>query len=153
MNKNFAAIVSLFLASIPLSGLATEGAFEINQACVADGCFPGDAAGFPVTIASRGNYQLTSNLELENASDSAIRVNSDNVNIDLKGFAIFGPNACTGSLADCTFTDEGGGSGIHSSAGLRNIRVRYESDVICIHSDFLRIQKGRRIFCINSPPV
>ena len=84
MNKNFATIVSLFLLCMPITVLATEGALEINQACVAGGCFPGDTAGFPVTIATRGNYELTSNLTLDNTDQRAIKVNSDNVVIDLK---------------------------------------------------------------------
>ena len=41
----------------------SAGVFEIDQRCVAVGCFPGDFAGFPVTISSPGEYRLTSNLD------------------------------------------------------------------------------------------
>jgi len=122
MNKNFAAMVSLFLVSMPFSVLATEGALEINQACVADGCFPGDTAGYPVTISTHGNYVFTSNLTLDDTGLTAVRVNSDNVSIDLKGFGIFGPNVCTGVQDECT--SKGGGFGISSSITQRNIIVR-----------------------------
>ena len=93
MIKNFATIISLFLIGIPASVMATEGALEINQACVAEGCFPGDTGGFPVTIANRGNYVFTSNITLDNTGQTAIEVDSDNVVIDMKGFGVFGPIA------------------------------------------------------------
>ena len=123
MYRNFATIISLILLSIPASVIATEGALEINQACVADGCFPGDTAGFPVTITTRGNYILTSNITLENTTQSAILVHTDNVMIDMKGFGIFGPNVCTGINGDCTYTSTGG-TGVASFDTNRNITVR-----------------------------
>lgn len=122
MNKNFAAMVLLFLVSMPVSVLATEGALEINQACVADGCFPGDSAGFPITIANHGNYVFTSNLTVENLTDTAILVNSDNVTVDLKGFGIFGSNVCTGVQEECTSTVHDGYGVL--SRGHRNITVK-----------------------------
>jgi len=103
MIRNIATIISLLLIGIPVSVMATEGALEINQACVADGCFPGDSGGFPVTITTRGNYILTSNITLENTTQSAILVHTDNVMIDMKGFGIFGPNVCTGINAEHSY--------------------------------------------------
>jgi hypothetical protein len=44
--------------------MAVDGVLEINQACVSVGCFPGDLAGFPVTISSTGSYRLTSSLDV-----------------------------------------------------------------------------------------
>lgn len=122
MNKRLATIISLLLIGIPASVMAAEGALEINQACVAEGCFPGDTSGFPVTIANRGNFVFTSNITLDNTSQTAIEVNSDNVVIDMKGFGIFGPNVCTGVQDECT--SKGGGTGISSLTTRRNIIVR-----------------------------
>jgi hypothetical protein len=106
----------------PLAATATEGALEINQACVASGCFPGDAPGFPITIVNSGNYVFTGDLALDNAANSAVSVGVDNVVIDMKGFSISGPNECSGVLDDCTV--KGGGGGIVSSVDRRNIVVR-----------------------------
>ena len=122
MIKNIATVISLFLISMPVGVFAAEGALEINQACVADGCFPGDSAGFPITIANHGNYVFTSNLTLDSTDLTAIRVDTDNVKIDLKGFGIFGQNVCTGLQDECT--SKGGGSGISSSITQRNIILR-----------------------------
>lgn len=117
-----AVVFSIVLSIIPSGVLATDGALEISQACVDVGCFPGDSAGFPITIASRGNYVLTSNLTLSNTSQTAITVSADNVVINLSGFGIFGLNECTGAQDDCT--SKGGGSGVSSLPTQRNIVVK-----------------------------
>jgi len=122
MNNRFEVFATLLALLLPVTALATDGAFEINQACVANGCFPGDTGGFPVTLANEGNYVLTSNLVLSTNAQTAIQVNSDNVNIDMQGFGIFGVNQCTGMQDDCTFS--GGGAGIESADTRRNIVVR-----------------------------
>ena len=46
----------LVAAAMMAAGIchAGDGAYEINQACVDTGCFPGDAAGLPVTITTPG---------------------------------------------------------------------------------------------------
>ncbi len=71
-------------------GLLTAGpvlaAIEFDHAAaLAGGVTPGDAPGYPVDINTAGSYLLTSNLE---APGTAIRVNSDDVTLDLGGFVI-----------------------------------------------------------------
>lgn len=111
---------------------AGDGVFEINQACATTtGCFPGDSAGFPVTIQSAGSYQLTSELTLATASQSAITVSTSTdpiVTIDLRGFAITGIATCTGEPAACA--NAGSGIGIRGVAGstIRNGTVRGMGD-------------------------
>jgi hypothetical protein len=51
------------IASIAATtAIASDGRFEINQSCVATGCFPGDAAGFPVQTQANESYVLTSDI-------------------------------------------------------------------------------------------
>ena len=76
--------------------LAVDGVLEINQACVATGCFPGDAPGFPVRIPAPGSYRLTSDLDVTGEpipqDVTAIEIPfTSNVKIDLNGFSIIGP--------------------------------------------------------------
>lgn len=83
-----------------------------NQAkALAGGVSTGDAPGFPVTLSKAGTYKLTGNLTVPDKDTTAIEVTASNVTLDLNGFSIFGPG------------EPGGGSGIHSSASLRNITV------------------------------
>lgn len=116
----------LFAACIVLlsrPAFAGEGALEINQACVATGCVPGDAPGFPVTTQTGGRYVLTSDLTLPTAASSGVLL-EDFATLDLGGFAIVGPATCSGSPATCTNT--GGGIGVVVGAGgtLRNGTIR-----------------------------
>ncbi|MDJ0785888.1 MAG: right-handed parallel beta-helix repeat-containing protein [Myxococcota bacterium] len=120
--------ISFLLALLLLIGLpagGVDGVREINQACVNTGCFPGDSAGFPVTIASSGSYRLTSNLRFTSELGvgpifDVIQINVDDVALDLGGFVLscrlpsvnFEP--CTGSAA--------GGNGISSNRN--NIEIR-----------------------------
>jgi hypothetical protein len=103
-------LLAAFFAPVAHAG---DGAVEINQACVATGCFAGDSPGFPVNIASAGSYVLTSNLTVPDADDTAIALGVG-ASLDLGGFTIGGPTTCTGTPATCTGT--GSGSGI-SAAG------------------------------------
>jgi hypothetical protein len=68
-----------------------------------------DTGGFPVTISEPGSYRLNSNLVVPNAATTAIEITADNVTLDLGGFSIIGPNVCTPSPTQCTFS---GGAGI-----------------------------------------
>ena len=109
----------LALAS-PLSGLvpaahAADGRLEIHQACVATGCFPGDAPGFPVDIAASGSYLLTSDLVVTDAGPAAIRIQGNELalTIDLNQFTISGPTRC--SLGTCS--PNGGGGIFNAGAG------------------------------------
>ena len=98
--RNLVGIVGCFITLGAGNALAADGVLEINQACVADGCFQGDTAGFPVELTNPGSYILTSNLALTNANTSGIFVRADNVNIDLNGFAIIGPTSCSGDPSE-----------------------------------------------------
>lgn len=104
-----AVLAGVLLLAAP-AALASDGRREINQACVAAGCFPGDTAGFPVQLTTAGGYVLTSNLSVPDANTSAIQA-TNGVRIDLNGFEISGVTTCTGSpVTSCTPT--GGGFGV-----------------------------------------
>lgn len=85
---------ALLLALLsPGLALAVDGVREINQTCaVQTGCFPGDSAGFPVTISAAGSYRLTSNLTfsatLGPPSSDFIEISADRVTLDLNGFEL-----------------------------------------------------------------
>jgi len=76
--------------------LPDTGRLEINQACVADGCFAGDTAGFPIQISASGSYVLTSDLVQAVANIGGISIQSDDVTLDLNGFTISGPGTVAG---------------------------------------------------------
>ena len=91
-----------FFAWIALSApaLAADGVHEINQVCALNGgCFPGDAAGFPVQITSSGSYVLTGNLTATGAVSEMIEVGADDVRIDLNNFTIDGGGTCSGPVS------------------------------------------------------
>jgi hypothetical protein len=96
------------LAASAAAGHAGEGAREINQACVATGCFPGDTPGLPVQLETAGSYRLTSNLYVPNADDTAIYATAAGATIDLAGFRVQGANTCTGEpVTSCTTSTVG----------------------------------------------
>ncbi len=102
---------------------AADGTLEIHQTCaVTGGCFPGDAAGFPVTISASGSYRLTSNLTMPNEFAFGIEITASNVSIDLNGFAIAGPVVCSGIPIVCTPSTTGGG-GIRTIGDVRSTKV------------------------------
>ena len=102
---------------------ADEGVLEINIHCaLSGGCFPGDSAGFPVTIANPGSYRLTSGLDLSLGSGATenitgIVVNADDVVIDLNGFTIAGSTFCTGVPPSMSCSPSGSGIGIEGATG------------------------------------
>jgi hypothetical protein len=98
---------------------AVDGVTEISQACVANGCFGGDAPGYPVTISTPGSYRLTGSLRVRDTGVFAIRVSSDvhDVTIDLNGFSISGPTVCSGYPVTCT--PVGAGIGIDAQNSFR----------------------------------
>ena len=109
------------------SASAGDGRFEINQACVATGCFPTDDPGLPVTLESAGSYVLTSNIT--GSAAGAIAATVAGVRLDLNGFTVAGPGTCAATLGgdgklvstDCTGT---AGTGISGVSSLRNGIVR-----------------------------
>lgn len=106
---------------------AADGDLEINQTCATQtGCFPGDTAGFPVSINGTAgrSYLLTSDLVVPNESTDGILISADNIRVDLGGFEIRGPVVCSGSPLACTH-GAGSGSGVEASVlTLSGISVR-----------------------------
>lgn len=115
------ALALLLLA--PAAANATDGVLEINQTCARQtGCFPGDTAGFPVTITNPGSYRLTSDLETNTRADSAIVISANDVTVDLGGFTIactladrFQPQACFGT---------GTGDGVSANGAFERTTIR-----------------------------
>jgi parallel beta-helix repeat protein len=100
---------------------AVDGVIEINQAKVEA------SGGFPYTISQLGSYRLTSNLIIDSAGTTAIRVTASNVTVDLNGFVISGVTVCSGSpVTGCA--PPGAGRGIDGETagggGVRNGVVR-----------------------------
>jgi len=116
------ASIAIVLGLLGQVASASDGVLEINQACATSsiGCFPGDAGGFPVTITQQGSYRLTGNLSVP-LNTTAIQINATVVTLDLGGFVVSGPNACTGyPTTSCTVT--AGNPGIESSQFLVVVR-------------------------------
>ena len=96
-----ASLVLLALTALarPTGAWGADGVVEINRACVAVGCFPGDDPGFPVTItgAAGRSYRLTSDLASFSPNAIAILITGSNVSLDLGGFQIGGRRTCSGA--------------------------------------------------------
>lgn len=104
------------------SAIAGDGRLEINQACIATGCFPGDGPGYPVETAPGGNYVLTSNLTGVASGGIFLEVAAT---LDLAGFTIEGSVTCTGAPAVCTGGNfNGGGVMAEARAVVRNGTIR-----------------------------
>ena len=129
-TTNTRGLVSLLAVALAPQVHAADGALEINQACVAEGCFPGDAPGFPVTLMTSGSYVLTSNLQVTAVDTGGIQIGSDHVVLDLAGFHIRGPVGCSGDPLNagdpliCAPAATGGagidGNGITRGSQIRN---------------------------------
>lgn len=123
------------LAAIPSSLWAADGAAPMRQSlpllpsrfppadgvvyidqnrAVAGSVTPGDVAGFPVTISQSGSYRLSGSLTVPDLNTTAIQITADFVTLDLNGFSIVGPAACTtGTATTCPAP----GTGIGVQAG------------------------------------
>ncbi len=91
MTRRFLILLPLLLAAAPAR--AVDGVIEINQTCAPVGCFPGDAARFPITITEGGSYRLTSNLTADmgaNAIEITVAGMGPGVTLDLNGFEVIG---------------------------------------------------------------
>lgn len=133
MKTVFSAWFSASLAALMLVSagpVRADGVREINQACVPGGCFAGDNPGFPVEIVASGAYRLSSNLTT-GLNETTIDVNTSDVDLDLNGFAIFGPNTCTdtGSAITCAF-----------SSGATLVEVRGANNIV--HDGTIRGAEG-----------
>jgi len=99
------------LAATPPAA-AADGVLEIDGACVAVGCVPGDAPGFPVELVVPGSYKLTSNLVSSSTVINGLDILAPSVTLDLAGFGIFGPVFCTGTPIICNTGASNVGVGI-----------------------------------------
>jgi len=102
--------IALSLAALAASArhaLASDGRLEINQACVATGCFPGDSPGLPVETQPDQSYVLTSNLQV--GSSAAGVILGAGSTLDLNGFGILGDVTCSGAPASCSQSGSNGG--------------------------------------------
>src|SRR6476619_1942828 len=105
------ATVAIALATI--AG-ASDGRLEINQACVAAGCFAADTPGFPVETQANRSYVLTSGLTVPDANTTAVILNQNSA-LDLNGFTIQGVTTCSASPTVCSNT--GSGVGVNAFGG------------------------------------
>lgn len=107
------------------SAAASDGVYEINQTCALQtGCFPGDSAGFPVTIASSGAYRLTSNLRSSAPLGSTVHIAVRDVDLDLNEFVIRCSVLNFPSFNPCSDSPHTGAGGIDAAAGTTGVRVR-----------------------------
>jgi hypothetical protein len=112
-------LLLLFALVGPAPALAVDGVLEINETCaVQTGCFSGDTAGYPVTIdgTAGSSYRLTSNLTVPSENTTAVQINSNDVTLDLNGFAIRGITTCSGTGLTLNCSPTGTGSGVSSSS-------------------------------------
>jgi len=118
--------IGLLCLALAVAGAAYagDGVLEINQSCVATGCFAGDTAGFPVTIATSGSYRLTSNIA---DVSSAITISGDSVTLDLGGFTLDGQGRCTGTpVTSC------------AGAGVSSLGITVSGDQVRIRNGIVR---------------
>ena len=113
-------VVVLLGALAPASVFAIDGQVLINQSTVmAQG-------GFPYVISNPGSYKLSGNLQAKDKDTDVIRINTDNVTIDMNGFSILGSANC--SVFPCT--NEGFGRGIASDPSRRTTNVTIRNGTI-----------------------
>jgi len=122
-SMKFYLFNAALLAAMSGSAFAVDGVVLIDQnKALAGNVTPGDTAGFPVTISAPGSYRLSSNLVVPDANTSAIALapNTSGVTIDLNGFSIVGPTAC--STFPCS--PLGNGIGVSTDGTNRAVAVR-----------------------------
>lgn len=127
-------LVALLLAHLSAQqGIAGEGVLELSQVCaVQTGCVPGDAPGFPITIAAAGSHRLTSDLHVPDVNTTAVQVTSPHVHLDLNGFNI----QCVGCIGTGT------GVGIDADASSNGLTIRNGS-IQRVGSSGIRIQASQ----------
>ena len=126
-------ITSLVLGTLLLSASAAssqnyflehapDGAILISQDTSFGFALPGDASGFPITIARKGSYRLSSNITVPDANTTAIEITADNVSLDLNGFTISGPVVCPDPVASACATQNIFVAGVRSTGANTTIR-------------------------------
>jgi hypothetical protein len=73
----------ILMASIPISSFGVDGQRKLTQ--------PVLPATFPIVLNQAGSYVLTSNLKVDDTDTHAIRIEVNDVSIDLNGHSIQGP--------------------------------------------------------------
>jgi hypothetical protein len=101
--KKFLLFLAVIFTALCAHTLAAQN--QINQAGI---------SSFPYVISKPGSYILTSNLSVSTVNTTAILVNAANVQVNLNGFTISGPNTC--SASSCSITAESYGVGVTGSA-------------------------------------
>lgn len=113
------------LFSLVLAASAQAQVVTIDQAkALAGNVTPGDAPGFPVTISRPGSYILSGRLDVP-PDTSGIEITSDDVTLNLNGFAVRGPVVCTpsGLTINCNAAGELNGDGVIASSGARRTHL------------------------------
>ena len=122
MNHKFLKNLIAGTAFFSASSIAQPIGLELSQACAADGCFQGDAPGFPITIARSGSYFLTSNLTVDQPGDAGIVITASDVYLTLNNFVIDGLVQCSGNPVTCP-PDAPPSNGVAGTAQTKNITV------------------------------
>lgn len=92
-------------------------------ACAADAAGDGikrikQPSTFPYVITTPGSYMLVANITVPNANTTAIKIQADNVKINLNGFTIKGATTCNPSTYTCSNTGSGIGIDADSRVGI-----------------------------------
>lgn len=122
---------------------AVDGVIEISQERIlAGGVTPGDAPGYPLTIAASGSYRFTGNLSATQVAGAAPSIEivapARDVAIDLNGFTLDGGGSCAAGATGATCTFLGLANGIVSSTSaqvaIRNGAIRGLRSAVVISS-------------------
>jgi len=121
MKRILLASLAAFLAAPAFAG---DGRLEINQSCIASGCFPGDAPGIPIETQPNRSYVLTSDVSVGAVLDPGLLVGAGST-LDLNGFTVAGLVTCSGTPASCSESGVNSG-GVYLGAGavVRNGTIR-----------------------------
>lgn len=115
-------LISFSTIAAEQTASASDGVLEINQtSALAGSITPGDAAGFPIEIFTRGSFRLTSDLVVPPGAPAGIAVYAGGSRIDLNGFTIASATQCAGAPPSCS--PIGSGIGIDAS-GATDVSIR-----------------------------
>jgi hypothetical protein len=101
--KKIIVVLAVLFTALCAHKLAAQT--QINQSGI---------SSFPYVITKPGSYILTSNLTVPTVNTTAIFVEASNVQVNLNGYTITGPNVC--SASSCCISVESFGVGIVGTA-------------------------------------
>jgi hypothetical protein len=136
-------LASLGALAVAPAARAVDGVIEISQERIlAGGVTPGDAPGYPLTIAAPGSYRFTGHLTPVGVAGAAPSIEivapARDVAIDLNGFSLDGGGSCTAGATGASCALSGLPNGIVSSTGaqlsIRNGAIRGLRAAIVISS-------------------